>query len=133
MSDTGTTRGPARKDQLPVDETQRLIASDRVEGTTVFDRDGKSLGSVRNFMVDKMTGKVAYAVMSFGGFLGIGERYHPLPWKTLAYDSRLGGYVVDLTREQLENGPSYSAADTPWGDPGYGRDIYDYYKVPWYM
>lgn len=133
MSDTGKTHEATRKDQLPIDETQRLIASDRVEGTTVFDREGHTLGTVRNFMVDKVTGKAAYAVMSFGGFLGIGERYHPLPWKTLTYDTRLGGYVVDLTREQLENAPSFTAADSPWGDPGYGRNVYDYYKVPWYM
>ncbi len=133
MTDDADTGRSSRKDQLPIDETQRLIASDKVEGTTVYDRDGATLGSVHNFMVDKVTGKVAYAVMSFGGFLGIGERYHPLPWKTLAYDTRLGGYVVDLTREQLENAPSYTAADSPWSQAEYGRKVYDYYKVPWYM
>jgi hypothetical protein len=100
-----------------VNETERLIASDKVEGTSVYDRNGNSLGSVYNFMVDKVSGKVAYAVMSFGGFLGIGERYHPLPWKTLTYEPRYGGYVVDITREQLERAPSYGASDSPWSDP----------------
>ncbi len=64
---------------VAVDETDRLIASDKVQGTEVFGRDGERLGSVYNFMVDKVTGRVAYAVLSFGGLLGLGERYHPLP------------------------------------------------------
>src|SRR3954451_3285919 len=95
------------------DETDRLIASNKVEGTVVYNRQGDRLGSVYNFMVDKISGQVAYAVMSFGGFLGIGERYFPLPWKSLTYDTGLGGYVVDLDRKRLENAPSYSADDTP--------------------
>jgi hypothetical protein len=125
---TGTTT-----DAIAINETDRLIASDKVEGTAVYNRAGEHLGSVYNFMVDKFTGCVAYAVMSFGGFLGIGERYHPLPWKVLTYDPRLGGYVVDLTRDQLEKAPHYALEDTPWADPKYGRSVYDYYNVPWYM
>ena len=74
-----------------VEETDRLIASDKVEGTAVYNRQGERLGTVHNFMVDKSTGQVAYAVMSFGGFLGIGESYHPLPWRVLNYDTRQGG------------------------------------------
>ncbi len=80
-------------------------------------------------MIDKFSGQVAYAVMSFGGFLGIGERYHPLPWKALDYDPKLGGYVVDLGREQLEGAPSYSRDEAPWGDPAYGRGVSSYYGV----
>ena len=56
-------------------------------------------------MIDKRSGKVAYAVMSFGGFLGMGESYHPLPWEVLDYDERQGGYVVDLDKERLQNAP----------------------------
>jgi hypothetical protein len=122
-----------RRGALPVEETERLIAADKVEGTGVFDPDGGSLGSVSTIMVDKFTGKVAYAVLSFGGFLGLGERYHPLPWHALSYDTRLGGFVVDLSKEQLERGPSYAAAESPWSDPAYGRSVYDYYNVPWYF
>ena len=68
---------------VEADETSRLIASNKVEGTAVYNRQGERLGSVYNFMVDKMSGQVAYAVMRFGGFLGIGDSYHPLPWKSL--------------------------------------------------
>lgn len=115
---------------VAINETDRLIASDKVEGTPVYNKAGEHLGSVYNFMVDKTTGKVAYAVMSFGGFLGIGERYHPLPWKKLDYDARMGGYVVDISREQLEGAPSYGRDESPWENPQYGRDVYGYYGVP---
>jgi sporulation protein YlmC with PRC-barrel domain len=118
---------------IAVNETDRLIASDKVEGTEVYNSKGEHLGSVHNFMVDKLTGQVAYAVMSFGGFLGIGERYHPIPWRKLTYDTRMGGYVVDIDRATLERAPSYTLEESPWADPRYGRDIYDYYNVPWYM
>ena len=99
---------------VEADETSRLIASNKVEGTAVYNRQGERLGSVYNFMVDKMSGQVAYAVMSFGGFLGIGDSYHPLPWKSLTYDTTAGGYVVDLDRSRLEGAPSYKADEDPW-------------------
>ncbi len=110
------------------DETDRLISSNKVEGTAVYDRQGESLGSIYNFMVDKRSGHVEYAVLSFGGFLGIGEDYYPLPWKALTYDTALGGYVVDLDKDRLRNAPNYAASDNPdWRDPDYGRRIDDYY------
>ena len=110
-------------------ETGDLIASDKVEGTAVYDRNGTKLGSVYNFMVEKRSGKVAYAVMSFGGFLGMGSNYHPLPWNQLTYEPAQGGYVVDLTKEQLEGAPTYSASEASrWDDPTYSRGIDDYYS-----
>ncbi|GAA3274930.1 PRC-barrel domain-containing protein [Sphingomonas yabuuchiae] len=109
------------------DETDRLIASNKVEGTAVYDRQGNKLGSVYNFMVDKRAGKVEYAVMSFGGFLGMGNDYHPLPWDQLTYDTDQGGYVVNLTKEQLEGAPRYSSGNEPTFDRDYGREVYGYY------
>ena len=118
---------------VATDETDRLISADKVEGTSVYNRQGDSLGSIYTVMIDKFTGKVAYAVMSFGGFLGIGDRYHPLPWSVLTYDTRQGGYVVDLSKEALEGAPSYSASETPsWGDRAWGQSVHDYYRVPPY-
>jgi hypothetical protein len=117
-------------DGMAIDETRRLIASNKVEGTAVYNRQGEHLGAVHNFMVDKFTGQVGYAVLSFGGFLGIGENYHPLPWKALTYDTRLGGYVVDLTQDRLEGAPRYGSGDDPFGDPDYGRRLDDYYGKP---
>ena len=118
---------------VATDETDRLIASDKVEGTAVYNRQGERLGTVYNLMIDKYTGQVAYAVMSFGGFLGIGEGYHPLPWRVLTYDTRQGGYVVDLDRSRLEGAPSYTSTTLPnWSDQSYRRRIDEYYGVPPY-
>src|SRR3954466_10971459 len=113
-----------------VDETHRLIASDKVEGTARYNGRGENRGTVKNFMVDKRSGKAEYAIMSFGGFLGIGDSYHPLPWQSLTYDEVQGGYVVDLDRSRLEGAPSYTTRDADrWSDPTYGRQVNDYYGI----
>lgn len=129
----GTTGATAADGSVAMNETDRLIASDKIEGTAVYNPAGENLGTVYNFMVDKYSGKVAYAVMSFGGFLGIGERYHALPWEKLDYDERVGGYVVDIDRSKLEGAPHYGRDEYPWRDPAYGRNVYDYYGVPYYF
>ena len=121
------------KDNTETDETDRLIASNKVEGTAVYNRQGDRLGSVYNFMVDKRSGKAEYAVMSFGGFLGIGEGYHPLPWNVLTYDTDQGGYVVDLDKETLEKAPLYQSGNEPPYDRAYGERVYGYYGVPYGM
>jgi hypothetical protein len=114
--------------RVATDETGDLISSDKVEGTAVYNRGGEKLGSIHSVMIDKRSGKVAYAVMSFGGFLGIGDRYHPLPWNALTYDSRQGGYIVDLDRSMLEGAPSYSTGEMPdWNDREWSRQVQDYY------
>lgn len=122
-------------DRVAINETVALISSDKVEGTDVYNPKGDHLGSVYTLMINKFTGQVSYAVMSFGGFLGIGEKFHPLPWKLLDYDIDKGGYVVDLDKKQLEAAPSYAADDEPWNDPKYGQRVYDYYGIayPYYI
>src|SRR4030081_3577849 len=122
-----TTTAAARG--LATDETDRLISSDKVEGTPVYNPKGERLGKVHHLMIDKYTGQVAYAVMSFGGFLGIGEKYNPLPWHRLTYDTRLGGYVVDLDRDKLENAPSYASTESPnWSDRSFTDRIDQYWR-----
>jgi sporulation protein YlmC with PRC-barrel domain len=134
MSDTSVGVSTRSKESaLAVNETERLIASDKVEGTAIYDRSGTHLGAVENVMIDKFSGNVTYVVVSFGGFLGIGAHYYPLPWRKLTYDRGLGGYVVDITKSQLERAPHYAADEMPWTNPGYGRSVYDYYDVPYYM
>ena len=93
---------------VATDEFSSLISSDKVEGTAVYDRRGEKLGSIHSVMIDKISGKVAYAVMSFGGFLGMGDSYHPLPSYAPTYDTGQGGYVVDLDRNKLEKAPTYA-------------------------
>ncbi|HTW51828.1 MAG TPA: PRC-barrel domain-containing protein [Stellaceae bacterium] len=115
--------------EVATDETHNLISADKVVGTAVYNRSEERLGSVYGLMLNKLNGQVAYAIMSFGGFLGLGESYHPLPWRMLTYDTRLGGYVVDLDRARLEKAPRYSAADeVDWGI--YGGQIDNYYLMP---
>ena len=118
-------------DRAPVaaDETDRLIASDKVEGTDVFGRDGARIGAVANFMVDKVTGRVAYAVVAFGGFLGLGERRFPLPWAALTYDPSRGGYVVDVDRARLDAAPSLAPGEDPWRDPERRRGLLGFYGL----
>lgn len=113
-----------------INESHRLIASDKVEGTAVYNRQGEKLGSVYNFMVDKRSGQVEYAVMSFGGFLGMGDRYHPLPWRVLTYDTNQGGYVIDLDKRALEGAPSYEPGQEPSYDRSYDEEVYRYYHLP---
>ena len=80
-------------------------------------------------MIDKISGKVAYAVISFGGFLGMGEDYYPVPWQTLKYDTNLGGYLTNLTSDRLQNAPKYSkSTDWNWNRDNDQR-VYDYYKA----
>ena len=113
---------------VATDESSSLISSDKVEGTAVYDRRGEKLGSIHSVMIDKISGKVAYAVMSFGGFLGMGDSYHPLPWHVLTYDTGQGGYVVDLDRNKLEGAPTYGTSETPnWSDRRWGQQVHDYY------
>ncbi len=107
-----------------------LIASDRVEGTAVYNREGEKLGSIQNFMVDKLSGKVEYANLSFGGLFGMGGSLHPLPWSVLDYVPEKDGYVVDLDKSTLENSPKYERDAEPVFDRDYNRSVNDYYGSP---
>jgi hypothetical protein len=112
-------------------ETHTLIGSDKVEGTAVYRSNGEKVGQIERVMIDKLSGKVAYAVMSFGGFMGIGEDYYPLPWSLLTYNPKLEGYEVNVGEKQLKGAPKYSTHET-WDWKGRGQAIDDYYKVPPY-
>lgn len=123
--------GRDRTDAVATDETGKLISADKVIGTAVYNADGERLGTIDSIMLHKASGRVAFAVMSFGGFLGIGERYHPLPWDVLTYDEAKGGYNIDLTPDRLRSAPHYSREELNRLDyDARGRDIRDYYGVP---
>ena len=115
---------------LETRETSDLISSEKVEGTAVMNRQGEKLGSIESVMIEKRSGKVAYAVMSFGGFLGIGDQHHPVPWSSLTYDTNVGGYVIDADRARLQGAPAYKGSETPnWGDRTWGQRVHQYYGV----
>ena len=115
-------------------ETVSLIGSDKVEGTAVYGANDERIGSVQRVMIDKISGKVAYAVVSFGGFLGIGEDYYPMPWSRLKYDTRLGGYKVGVTEDQLKGAPRFGQYENwDWSNRTNDERVYGYYNTPlWY-
>lgn len=126
-------RDTVAHEALNTQETAALIGSDKVEGTAVYGMDGNHIGSVERVMLDKRSGKVAYAVMSFGGFLGIGADYYPLPWSKLTYSEALDGYQVDITEDQVKGAPKYGREDDfDWADRETDRRISSYYGVPPY-
>lgn len=112
-----------------VETTQRsLIEASKVQGTAVYNPHGERLGSIDDVMIDKVSGLCVYAIMSFGGFLGLGSDYHPIPWSKLTYDRKLGGYVVDIEPRVLEGAPAYAAGAQPrWGDQTYEEGLHRYY------
>jgi PRC-barrel domain len=106
-----------------------LISSDRIDGTDVYGVDRNKIGSIEELMIDKISGKVAYAVLSFGGFLGMGDEHYPLPWSTLKYDTGLGGYIVNLNRDQLDKAPKYHPNEEwDWSRSNDER-LHSYYKA----
>jgi hypothetical protein len=112
-------------------ETGSLIGSDKVEGTPVYGADETEIGSIERVMIDKRSGRVSYAVLSFGGFLGIGDDHYPLPWESLKYDTNLGGYRTGITEKQLQGAPKYSTDNNwNWEDQTRTRGVNDYYGIP---
>ena len=110
-----------------------LIESDRVEGTSVFGSNGENIGSIKRLMIEKLSGRVAYAVMSFGGFMGIGADEHTVPWNKLTYDTNLGGYRTDITEDQLRGAPSFSRDRSyDWSDRTRERELHDYWRTRYY-
>ena len=105
----------------------RLVASDRVEGTRVFNADGKKIGSIKRLMIDKATGNVAYAVLCFGGFLGVGEDYRPIPWASMKYNPSIEAYelLTLMTNEELAQAPAFgSGKEFDWGNRDREIDAY---------
>ncbi len=107
--------------------TSDVISSDKVEGTTVYNASGEKLGSIDDLMIDKHSGQVRYAVLEFGGFLGMGTDRYPIPWNMLKYDNNKGGYLVPLDKTKLEKAPKYSDGTTPVYDTEYSSRINSYY------
>lgn len=106
-----------------------VISSERVEGTSVYNAAGDKLGSIDDLMIDKISGQVRYAVMEFGGFLGIGTDRYPIPWSMLKYDTSQDGYVVPLTKEQIDGAPRYANDQVPDYDDRYSGTIDKYYGL----
>lgn len=109
--------------------TASVISSDKVEGTTVYNPEGEKLGSIDDLMIDRATGQVRYAVLEFGGFLGMGTDRYPIPWSMLKYDDGRSGYIVPLDKARLEKAPRYSDERVPTYDSEYGQRVNTYYET----
>ena len=109
--------------------THDVISSERVEGTTVYNTAGEKLGTIDDLMIDKISGQVRYAVMEFGGFLGMGTDRYPIPWNMLEYDTSQEGYVVPLDKAKLEGAPSYADDRVPDYDDTYRATVDKYYGL----
>jgi hypothetical protein len=123
-----SAKGTAMAQQTGVMTGKPLIESDRVEGTTVYDPSGNNIGSIKRLMIEKISGRVAYAMLSFGGFLGMGTEEHAIPWKKLTYDTSLGGYRTDITEEQLRGAPAFSRdRNFDWSERSREQELHRYY------
>src|SRR5215475_8503981 len=117
--------------ELDEREFGNLIGSDKVQGTAVFGPDSNKIGSIERVMIDKIGGRVSYAVLGFGGFLGLGNDHYPLPWQSLKYDTELGGYRTGVTEQQLRGAPKFGDDnDWNWSDAVGNRALNAYYGVP---
>ena len=109
-----------------------LVSSENVEGTNVYlATNSEKIGAINHLMIDKRSGRVAYAVMTFGGFLGLGENEYPVPWNALTYDTNLEGFVTRITADQLKSAPTLVAEHT-WNDRAWETKLHQHYGTPTY-
>lgn len=108
-----------------------LISAQRVNGSDVFNQSYEKIGQIEDVAIDKITGKVAYAILSFGGFLGLGGKHQPLPWSVLNYDADHGGYVVPITEEFLALAPKLDVSELSGWDDSPQRDALHAYYAPY--
>lgn len=107
-----------------------LVPARNVSGTVVYGRDGDKLGTVDEVILDKRTGQVTYVILTSGGFLALGQSYHPIPWSAFRYDAKQDLYEVAVDKRLLDGAPSYRRDSAPFFDAAYGKRVTDYYGPP---
>jgi hypothetical protein len=126
-----TVKKQTSKAALPIDQAERVVAADRINGSAVYSRAGNALGTVECLMIDKVGGKIAYAVIAVTAVGSECSRRQALPWSVLTYDPLMGGYFVNLDRKILENGPTLGPDETvDWNNQAWNRQLHEYYSVP---
>ena len=117
----------------PASSEHPFIESDRVEGTVVYDAQGDRVGTIERLMIEKVSGRVAYVMISFGELLGSGKGSHTIPWGKLKYDTKLRGYRIDINKSELSEAPSFAQSDTfDWSNREQEQELHDYYRIPPY-
>jgi sporulation protein YlmC with PRC-barrel domain len=115
----------------PSGHTRAILAS-KVQGTAVYNSEGDKIGHVEDVVLDKMSNNIEFAVLGFGGFLGIGEKFHPVPWSLLDYSPDKGGYVVPMSTDMLKQAPAYRLEDVTKNDNDIRSESFEYYNAPRY-
>ncbi|ANY83284.1 hypothetical protein BB934_31820 (plasmid) [Microvirga ossetica] len=105
-----------------------VIESDRVEGTAVYDTQGHRIGTIKRLLIEKVSGRVIYVDVTFGGFLGVGVHHHTVPWEKLTYDTGFHGYRTDITEEQVRGAPAFYGDDLLWPDRKREQELWDYWR-----
>ena len=126
---------PRSQATLKKDETVNLIGASKVKGTKLYNRSQEHFGEVEEIMIDKVSGHVAYAVVAFGGFLGLGETRRAIPWSVLHYDTGVEGYIADVDDSLLKdkNAPNeIPAGDAYYRDLDWNSRVYSHFGVPPY-
>jgi len=126
--ETRTFAGDRSEARDGADAGHPLIPSKRVNGSAVYNQAGEEIGKIEDVAIDKRSGKVAYAILSFGGFAGLGQKHQPLPWSALNYDPDKDGYVVDVTEEFLRLAPKLDVSElSGWDDSDRRQEFHNYY------
>ena len=111
--------------------TSAILAS-KVKGTNVFNLTGDKIGHVEDVILDKESDSIMFAALGFGGVLGMGEKFHPVPWSMLTFNKDKGGYVVPIAKDAMEKAPAYLLEDLTKNDGEFGKireTSYSYYDV----
>ncbi|HVV26557.1 MAG TPA: PRC-barrel domain-containing protein [Rhizomicrobium sp.] len=111
--------------------TSAILAS-RVRGTPVYNGSGERLGTVEDVVLDKLSNQIMFAALGFGGVLGVGEKYHPVPWSLLDYDEDRGGYVVPFDKDLIKTAPAYKLNELTRHDgslAGIREETYSFYNI----
>ena len=108
----------------------RAILASKVQGTSVYNTAGDKIGEVEDIILDKTSNRIMYAALGFGGLLGMGEKYAPVPWSMLDYQPDKGGYVVPMSEDVIKKAPTYRLEDLTRDDGEIQTASYKYYNVP---
>jgi sporulation protein YlmC with PRC-barrel domain len=107
---------------------QRVLAADTLTGDKVVNRQKEELGTIEHLMIDMEKGRVAYAVLSFGGFLGMGDKFFAIPWSVLAIDTNEKQFILDVNKDSLKGAPGFDKAHWPdMADRAWGTDVATFY------
>ncbi len=115
----------------PVAFSGLAVKTSNIIGTKVVSPKNEDLGKVEEVVIDVFNGRIGYLILSFGGFLGMGEKLYAVPWKALHYDNELHVYVLNLTKEQIERAPGFEKETWPeFTDERWNRNVHSYYELP---